>query len=168
MSIHKGTVEAISHKYDKFAVLIDEKWYNTKKEYAEEWPVKPTVGDVITFDDGGKKYLGKMKIVSSSGSSGTPKASSGGGYSNIGVEVGHASNLAMRMMEQHTSFDVGSVEYYKELVKRTEEVYKIMKSLKSKLGAPDVKEVKVPKKETPVEDEKAKESTAEGLLEDLF
>jgi len=172
MAIHKGTVEAISYKYEKFAVLIEEKWYNTKAEYAAEWPVKPAVGDVITFDDGGKKYLGKMKIVSSpGGSAGTAKAASGG-YSNIGVEVGHASNLAMRVMEQRLTegsglayTEVGTAEYYKLFIKETETIYKLMKGLKAKLGEPKVAE----KPEEPVPAKKAATEEADlDDLEDLF
>lgn len=170
MAIQKGTIEAISHKYEKFAVLIEEKWYNTKAEFAAEWPVKPQVGDVIQFDDGGKKYLGRMKIISSTApavaATSTPKS---GGYSSLGVEVGHASNLAMRMMEQKIrggyAGEVGSPEYYREFAQYIQDVYKLMTGIKKKLGsAPE--EAPAPEVEAKPAPEPA--PAAEDDLSDLF
>jgi len=175
MATHTGTIEAISYKYDKFAVLIEEAWYGTKAEYAAEWPVKPSVGDSISWDDGGKKYLGKMKILKSGGGSAglvAGKAAGGsGGYSSLGVEVGHASNLAMRVMEQYQfgdaagSMPTGSVEYYKQFVKETETIYKLMKGLKTKLGAPVVAAHK--SVETAVTVETPKAEVSEEVADDL-
>lgn len=163
MAVQTITVEAISHKFEKFAVMAGDKWYNTKAEFAAEWPEKPVVGDTITFDDGGKKYLGRMKIVAKGdgprAGSAPAKSGGGGGYSSLGVEVGHASNLAMRMMEQDRMdcpHSVGSTEYYKLFIERTETVYKLMGGLKKKLGAPAAPVVTAPveaePKPTPVED----------------
>ena len=136
---HQGIIEAISHKYDKFAILHEEKWYNTKKEYAAEWPVQPVVGDEISWDDGGKKYLGKMKIVKqnsagrASGMSNPPAG--GGGYSSIGVEIGHASKLAMDMALNRANsgdYTVGDPDFYKSWAKETLKVHGFMTKLKAK------------------------------------
>jgi hypothetical protein len=62
----KGTVEAISTKFGKYGVLVNEQWYSTKPEWIDP---KPQKGDVIEFDSGGdgKRYLTKCKIVSTGG-----------------------------------------------------------------------------------------------------
>lgn len=169
MAIQKGTIEAISHKYEKFAVLIEEKWYNTKAEYAAEWPVKPQVGDVIQFDDGGKKYLGRMKIISSTAPAVASAAPKSGGYSSLGVEVGHASNLAMRMMEQGDTHrgDIGSPEYYRQFAQYTQDVYKLMAGIKKKLGAAP-EEAPAPKVEDKPEAAPEPVAAVEDDLSDLF
>lgn len=153
MAVRKGVVEAISHKYDKFAVLIDGNWFNTKKEYADEWPVKPTVGAEITFDDGGKKYLGKMKIVKQGAG-----ASSGGGSGAglIGVEIGHASKLAMDMAlavaTTDKDYEIGSKEFYKFWAEQTLQVHSMMGRLKDKASGDSVpaKPAEAPVEEAPI------------------
>jgi hypothetical protein len=164
MAVQTITIEAISHKFDKFAVMAGDKWYNTKAEFADEWDAKPKVGDTITFDDGGKKYLSRMRITkSAAGAAG----SAGKTDYNLGVEVGHASNLAMRVMEMKTSLPsvAGTTDFYKDFIKETETIYKLMKGLKVKLGdapAPSPVVETSPKKE-----EKAPVEETEDLS-DLF
>lgn len=155
MATHQGIIEAISHRYDKFAILYNEKWYNTKKEYAEEWPVMPTVGDEISWDDGGKKYLGKMKIIKKNTSAPAPQSlpSTGGGYSNIGVEMGHASKLAMDMALASAAsgyYEVASAEFYKFWAKETLKVHSYMTKLKAKASS---SMAPVTEEETPADDE---------------
>jgi hypothetical protein len=61
-----GTVEAVSHKFDKLSLKVNDVWYATKKEYAPAFEINR--GDEVQFDDGGKKYLSKVrKLTSSSG-----------------------------------------------------------------------------------------------------
>ncbi len=99
MAIVTGVVEGVSTKYDKYSVLVDGTWYATKMEWAT---VKPERGDNVTFDNKGAKFLNNVKITAkagngqaaNSGGSGTPPKNF-----NLGVELGHASNLAMRMTE---------------------------------------------------------------------
>ena len=106
-----------------------------------------------------------MKIISSGGGSAGTARAAGGGFSSIGVEVGHASNLAMRVMEQKLSTGgtpaPGSPEYYREFVQETETIYKLMKGLKAKLDSaeytvptvkPESKPVLVPEKASEPED----------------
>lgn len=168
MTVHTGIVEGISYKYDKFSVLVKEAdgtegWYGTKKEFADEWPAKPNRGDKITFDDAGRKYLSKMRILESAGgSAGAAAGSKSGSNYNLGVEVGHASNLAMRVMEQrldHQRLEIGSSEYWKQFAKDTNDIYKIMTGIKARIGgtntpeeAPEAPPVKKPEPSKEVDD----------------
>lgn len=73
-----GVVEAISTKYDKFGILVNDKWYDTKFP-----PVPaPNRGDEVTFDDGGKKYINKLRITSAGSS--PAKVSTGGSTMKAG------------------------------------------------------------------------------------
>lgn len=100
MAIVTGVVEAVSTKYDKYGILVDGTWYSTKIEWAK---VKPEQGDKVTFENGGGKFMKSPKIIGhSEGNSGSSSGSSSGAPAknyNLGVELGHASNLAMRMTE---------------------------------------------------------------------
>lgn len=69
-----GTVEAATEKFGKFNLLVNDVWYSTKLEYATF--DRPKRGDIVEFDDGGSKFLQKVKIVGSGGSS--EKSSAGG------------------------------------------------------------------------------------------
>jgi len=105
MAIVTGVVEGVSTKYDKYSVLVGGTWYATKMEWAT---VKPEKGDLVSFDNKGAKFLNNVKITSSfrGGPAGSSAASAGNSTSsppknfNLGVELGHASNLAMRITER--------------------------------------------------------------------
>lgn len=132
MATVTGTVEAVSTKYGKFGVLINDKWYNTKQEWAPN-PL-PVKGDEITFDDGGKNFLSKCKVVGSS-----PKSSGGGGskgYNPMGVELGQAMNLAMTVA-MSTGGEPGSEGFYKFWIEQTETIYAISRSLRTKMERQD-------------------------------
>ena len=118
----QGTVEAVSTKFGKYGVLVEGTWYNSKPEYLK---VKPEKGDVIEFDNGGKNYLNKVSIITKSDA---PAANSGGakkgGYSQIGVELGHAANLAMQVMLRDGDF----VEQDFRAI--TKDIFLVMKELR--------------------------------------
>ena len=102
MSIVTGVVEGVSTKYDKYSVLVDGTWYATKMEWAT---VKPERGDNITFDNKGAKFLNNVKITAKAGTGQAANSGGSGGGTppknfNLGVELGHASNLAMRLSEK--------------------------------------------------------------------
>jgi hypothetical protein len=104
MAIVTGVVEGVSTKYDKYSVLVNGTWYATKMEWAT---VKPEKGDLVSFDNKGAKFLNNVKITSKSGYAGATAAGGSSGSSpsppknfNLGVELGHASNLAMRITER--------------------------------------------------------------------
>jgi hypothetical protein len=170
MTVHTGVIEAISHKYDKFAILYNGNWFNTKKEYAEEWPVMPAVGDEISWDDGGKKYLGKMKIVKKNVAPSGASAPPSGGYSSIGVEIGHASKLAMDMALA-TSMQVASKEFYKFWAEETLKVHGMMTKLKAKASAPAVAPASTEEEEVTVITAKKPEPEPErpdAEIDDIF
>jgi hypothetical protein len=126
----QGTVEAVSTKFGKFSVLVDGTWYATKQEYVN-FP-EPSSGDNIEFDDGGSKFLKRVKILgSSSGASTGGRASPKKNFNPLGVELGHASKLAMDMaIASFPSEGVGSKDFYQYWTDHTENVYKIMKGLR--------------------------------------
>lgn len=97
MTNKTGTVEAITDKFGKFNVLLDDgNWYSTKMEWKPKFPINK--GDVITFDSGPTgKYLQKVKITSGGGSS------SGGG-----VPIAGSSNSPMKATGGRT-FPVGAL-----------------------------------------------------------
>ena len=89
MAIVNGTVEAISTKFGKFGICVEGKWYNTNPEWLS---VKPEKGDVVEFDDGGRNYIKKLKVISGAVPSSTPStspkapvSSSGGRTFPVGV-----------------------------------------------------------------------------------
>lgn len=132
MAMVNGVVEGVSTKFEgKVGILVNGKWYNTKTEWAPS-PL-PNKGDNVSFDDGGKNFIKKLKVTG-----GAPAAGSGGGYgkANIGIEVGHASNLAMRMMEQWVNQEtlddnwIGSEEYFKMFTDNTLTIYRLMQGIR--------------------------------------
>lgn len=75
MSIVTGTVEAYSNKFDKHSILVNGKWYSSKFE------IKAEKGDTVEFDDGGKSYVRKCKVVGKAGSGSTSPAAASAGFS---------------------------------------------------------------------------------------
>ena len=69
-----GVVAAMSNKYDKFSVCVDDVWYSSKFE------IPCSRGDTVTFDNGDKKWCRQLKVVAAGGGGSAP-APSGGGYS---------------------------------------------------------------------------------------
>ena len=69
-----GVVGAMSNKFDKFSIVVDDVWYSSKFEI----PCK--AGDTVTFDNGDKKWCRQLKVVSAGSGGGAPAPSGGGGY----------------------------------------------------------------------------------------
>jgi hypothetical protein len=151
MGVQSGTVEAVSTKFDKLSVLVNEVWYSTKQEFAEEWKYKPEKGDLIQFDDGGKKFLKKVnKLGSGEATGGSVSPSKSFKSNTLGVELGHAANLAMEMLNIKTSpSDVGTPEFYKDFVTYTEQIKKLMSGLRAKYEAGDSEVTDFKAKEMP-------------------
>lgn len=161
METIKGVVETKSRKGN--SIKVGDDWYSTFKSADLdhiEW--KDEVEFVYVQKGDFKNIKGRVQKVSGGG---TATATSGGGkpYSNLGVELGHASNLAMRMMEQSFSEDncpvVGTAEYYKQFMDYTEKMHKVMSAIRAKHesdgdATPVIKEESKPVKATPeVEDD---------------
>jgi hypothetical protein len=134
MGVQSGTVEAVSTKFDKLSVLVNEVWYSTKQEFAEEWTYKPEKGDLIQFDDGGKKFLKKVnKLGSGEVTGGSVSPSKSFKSNTLGVELGHAANLAMTMtLKAYPPESIGTPEFYKTFVEYTEQCKKLMSGLRAK------------------------------------
>lgn len=77
MSTVTGTVEAVSKKYGKFSILLDDVWYNTKEEWAPN--PAPNKGDTVEFDNGGSKFIQRLKITGEGSGGGGGSTYTGGG-----------------------------------------------------------------------------------------
>lgn len=134
MALVTGTIEAVSHKFDKFSINVNGEWYSTKQEWAPS--PEPNKGDTVSFDNGGKKFIKKLKVV---GSGGAPSSSGGTGYSkpNLGIEVGHASNLAMRVLEMKVADNVIDANddetLYKLFTEHTQNIYRLMQGIRKSI-----------------------------------
>lgn len=137
MEAVKGAVE--SKRRDGKGIKVEGEWYSVFS--ASDLSHVDWKDEVeFLYDQKGRyrNIKGKVTVVgkgggaSASGGASAPKRSVG--YSNLGVELGHASNLAMRMMEQAkwSGDDVGTAEYFKEFVDYTEKVYRVMAALRGK------------------------------------
>jgi len=56
-----GYVEATSNKFDKYSILVNDTWYSSKFE------IKAERGDQVEFDDGGKKFCQKLRVIAPGG-----------------------------------------------------------------------------------------------------
>jgi hypothetical protein len=126
-----GVVEAYSTKFDKWSIMVNDKWYNTKQEWAPKGVELTTLKGVeVEFDDGGKNYIKKFKAKGSV--SGAPAKSGNKTWSNLGVELGHASNIARDICIQIHGKKAGSDEFYADFLEHTEKVFAVMKTLRDK------------------------------------
>lgn len=160
-----GVVESKSRKGN--SIKVEGEWYSTYKSADLDhvnW--KDTVEFLWEAKGEYRNIKGKVEKLSG----GSAPASSGAAkpaYSNLGVEVGHASNLAMRMMEQRgaladTAGVIGSPEYYREFTEYTVNMYKVMKAIRSKVESADHASKSAPK---PAPKEP---SSADVDVDDLF
>ena len=146
MEIVKGNVASKSRKGN--SIKVGDDWYSVySAKDLEHVNWKDDVEFMYEQKGKYKNIKGDVTVTSKGGSSGGSKPSGGSGFSNTGVELGHASNLAMRMMEQtERTLTVGSPEYYKQFADYTMGMYKVMKMLRGKVDAGDLDP---PKKEEP-------------------
>ena len=133
-----GKVESMSRKGN--SIKVGGEWYSVAPQAVATAMKGVAWKDEVEFmyEQKGqyKNIKGVVTVLGGGGSSVAPAASrSGGGYSNIGVEVGHAANLAMEMMGQKVldAESVGTKEYYQAFAQYTLEMYKVMKGIRSKI-----------------------------------
>lgn len=119
-----GQVQAVSTKFSKVSVMVDDTWYATKQEWFKG-PM-PNKGDEVEFDNGGGKFLKHFRIVGESSGQAAPRSFKA---TSLGVELGHAANLAMGTMASDHDFDTD--EDYKKFAERTTKFYEVMKSIRS-------------------------------------
>jgi hypothetical protein len=160
MATVTGVVEVAMNpnKFGKFAMLVDEVWYSTDPSWL---PTKPEKGDTVTFDNGGKKYIKNLTITGKGGLGKTHSPAAKGGYSNLGVELGHASNVAKDMANKfYKDADIGSEDWYIYWMEHTQKVYKVMGKLRKKFEEPEEEKVVVM--------EKKAEPASISELDDIF
>lgn len=171
METVSGTVTAV--RKDKKGFQVDDgEWFSS-------WdPVSVNRGDSVVFNyktkGSFKNVAGKIRIDTSA----APAPKSGGRKDyNLGVELGHAANLAQRVMEvmycedqmDASEVEVGSAKYWATFSEQTLRAYKVMRALRSKVeGGDDTPD------ESPVESKPAEvrievaNPTPDESFEDLF
>lgn len=132
-----GVVE--SKRRDGNAIRVNGEWYGTfKGKGLESVNWKDNVEFLFEKDKSGRynNIKGTVKVVSKAPAEAT-SAHSGGRpiYSNLGVELGHASKLAWDLVIQLANRNggpgLGSADFYKLWVEHTEKVFRAMKGLRS-------------------------------------
>jgi hypothetical protein len=129
MATVTGVVERYipSNKYGKSSLQVNGNWYNTKPEWLGAVVAE---GNSVTFDDGGKNYIKSLKVVDSTVAPALTRKNT-----NIGVELGHASKLALDICcASGTALLPGSDEWYKKWMTHTERVYRYMTKMKEVIG----------------------------------
>lgn len=144
-----GTVQSKSRKGN--SIKVDDEWYsvfssadldhvNWKDEVVFNYAMK---GDY-------RNIKGKVRVSGSGGGSSAPKKKDDGYL--LGVELGHASKLAMDMSLK-TDLEVGSPEFYKFFMEHTQNVHKMMKVLKDTHAAAKEEEKEVKSESSDVEED---------------
>jgi hypothetical protein len=126
------------------SIKIGEDWYGAfKGKGLEAVEQGHTVQIEWDYDKTGKyRNIKSCMVVGGSarpaqamGASGS--SNGGGGYSNLGVELGHASKLAMDMvLAMYDPRSVGDDDFYTDWAKHTRKVYKTMQSLRAEFSKP--------------------------------
>lgn len=138
MSKIRGTVGAVTEKWEKVNILIEEtgKWYSTKLEWKPN-PV-PQRGDVIEFESGATdKYLQKVKIVSSGAAApadGKKPTKRSYQDNTVGIAVGAAMNQATSIFSGvGQEVDLGIIEAL------AMDLYEVAERLKAQTAAGDIR-----------------------------
>ena len=149
MATVTGTVGwAGKNKFGKFSLKLDENpnWYNSQYE------IKASKGDTVEFDDGGKNYVNKLRVVggSTGGGSGTAQASNTSGMTKDRTiirqnSLGHATELVTSFL----SVDVAGG--HSEVEQAADFVIEIARKFES-YSTGDLDEVKTPAGANPDED----------------
>jgi len=141
------------------SIKVNGEWYGDFN------PITAEYRDTVEFDSTKSKcgkynniVKGSLKVISSAAAR---PASAGGGrppFSNLGVELGHASKLAMDMAiaSGDKIGGIGSAEFYKCWIADTEKVYKLMKGLRAKFEEeqqPSEEKAFAPPAKAPADDE---------------
>lgn len=74
-----GVVEAYSKTKYGYGILVDGNWYNSKYE------IKAEKGDEVSFEDGGKTYCQKLKVINGGGGSTSASKPAGKTHFSKGV-----------------------------------------------------------------------------------
>jgi hypothetical protein len=155
-----GVVASKSRKGN--SIKVGDDWYSTfNASDLSHVNWKDTVSFSYVLKGEYRNIKGKVKITATDDS---PKSK--GGYSNLGVELGHASKLAMDMStHKFAADDVGSPEFYKFWMNETQTIHKAMSALRTRMAEPkaEAKEEVIVKKTEP-EDTPTMAVTEEDLF----
>lgn len=137
-----GVVEAKAVKGMNTSILIGGEWYSSFKGAGLASVEKGSTVDFLWKPDA--KGMGFRNIIASTvknlsvgtlptaSMAGKPYAPAAKAYSTLGVELGHASNLAMEMcLKMDKDFDPGSDAFYKAWVHHTDKIFTIMQKIRS-------------------------------------
>lgn len=123
------------------SIKIGDDWYGAfKGKGLETVEQGHTVQIEWDYDKTGK-YRNIKSCMVVGGAARAPAQVSGGtgsnGYSNLGVELGHASKLAMDIcLAMHDPRNVGDDDFYNDWAKHTRKVYKTMQALRTEFSKP--------------------------------
>ncbi|MSW53298.1 MAG: hypothetical protein F2817_20730 [Actinobacteria bacterium] len=123
------------------SIKIGEDWYGAFKGKGLE-TIEQGHNVQVEWDyDKTGKYRNIRSVVALGGTAVARPAmaagGSGGGYSNLGVELGHASKLAMDLaLAMHDPRNVGDDDFYADWIKHTRKVYKAMSALRAEMSKP--------------------------------
>ena len=135
METISGEVAAV--RKDGKGLCIDDVWYSSWDK------LKVERGDNVVFNYVTKGTFNNIKGAVRISTS-APAAGKAGPRPNnlLGVELGHASNLAQRMLELHytnSQVDVESKEYLKHFASQTLKVYEVMQNIRQAIANKDAK-----------------------------
>jgi len=132
-----GVVE--SKRRDGNAIRVNGEWYGTYKGKGLEsvnW--QDQVSFLFEKDKSGRynNIKGTVKVLAKGAAPArsqtiTPSSNGRPVYSNLGVELGHASKLALDIAIHMMPQEVGSSEFYRCWIEQTEKVYRGMQGLRS-------------------------------------
>jgi hypothetical protein len=162
MNIVKGTVEKVARNG---GIMVNGDWYSSFK--GKDTTVKGiAIGNAVTFEwTPDTKGLGYKNIKSLTITGGAPADPLGTmaatatpmRISTLGVELGHASKLAMDMSIAYFttyegSAEIGSEDFYKFWIQNTDKVFKAMSALRKAKDKPEVTVAvaEAPKKVDPI------------------
>ena len=170
-----GVVEAKAVKGMNTSILIRGEWYSSFKGAGLASIEKGSTVDFLWKPDA--KGMGFRNIIASTvknlGGSSPVAAGSVGKpyipparkeYSTLGVELGHASNLAMEMCLGMAGIDPGSDEFYKAWVHHTDKIFTIMQKIRASKEAVAAPATVVAKPATPEPITKAEEELVDSIF----
>lgn len=159
MNIVKGTVEKVARNG---GIMVNGDWYSSFK--GKDTTAKGiAIGNAVTFEwtpdtkGLGYKNIKSLTITGSAPADTSPSAAVAvrSSNNNLGVELGHASKLAMDMAIAYFSTlpgsaEVGSEDFYKFWIQNTDKVFKAMSILRKAKDKPEVTVAEAPKKADPI------------------
>lgn len=171
-----GVVEAKAIKGMNTSILIGGEWYSSYKGAGLASVEKGSTVDFLWKPD--VKGMGFKNIIASTvknlGGPTTPVGAASTGkaytpparkeYSTLGVELGHASNLAMEMCLGMPGVAPGSDEFYKAWVHHTDKIFTIMQKIRASKEGVAAPAAVVAKPATPEPITKAEEELVDSIF----